>query len=168
MASLKASRAEAQLVESLVDTWRRYGGEIRRSLADGVPSDAQVRRWVAGIGRLDIGAFMRLSSGLWAAARRDGREAPSSADVRALYRRMRVSAMRDPIDLGALAVDGDDLRRAGIPAGPTLGMILRALLDTVIADPAMNSADVLLNEAQRQHELLAANSLVRRRDSQET
>ena len=41
-------------------------------------------------------------------------------------------------------------------------MILRALLEIVIADPTKNSADVLLNEAQRQHELLA------RRDTQET
>jgi hypothetical protein len=67
---------------------------------------------------------------------------------------MRMSALRDPIDIGALAVDGDDLRRAGIPAGRSLGMILRALLDIVIADPTKNSADFLLNEAQRQHELL--------------
>ena len=154
MISLKASRAEAQLVEGLVDKWRRYGGDIRRSLADGEPSDAQVRRWVAGIGRLDVGSFMRIASGLWAAARRDGREAPAAAEVRKLYRRMRMSALRDPIDIGALAVDGDDLRRAGIPAGRSLGMILRALLDIVIADPTKNSADFLLNEAQRQHELL--------------
>jgi tRNA nucleotidyltransferase (CCA-adding enzyme) len=167
MTSLKASRAEVQVVESLVDKWRRYGGEIRRALADGAPSDAQVRKWVAGIGRLDVGSFMRLASGLWASERQEDRDAPSAADVRRLHRRMRVSALRDPIDIGALALDGDDLRRAGIPAGPTLGMILRALLDIVIADPTKNSADVLLNEARRQHELIATNSLVRR-DSQET
>ena len=142
------------MVENLVDKWRRYGGEIRRSLAEGRPPDAQVRQWVAGIGRLEVGSFMRLASGLWAAARQERRDAPASADVRTLYRRMRVSALRDPIDIGALAVDGDDLRRAGIPAGRSLGMILRALLDIVIADPTKNSADFLLNEAQRQHELL--------------
>jgi len=162
MASLKGSRAEAQLVENMVDKWRRYGGDLRRSLAEGDPTDEQIRRWVAGIGRLDLGSFMRLAGGLWAAARRDGRDAPTAAEIRRLYRRMRLSAARDPIDIGALAVDGDDLRRAGIPAGRSLGMILRALLDIVIADPTKNSADFLLNEAQRQHELLA------RRDTQET
>ena len=162
MASLKASRAETQLVENLIDKWRRYGGEIRRSLAEGRPSDTQVRRWVAGIGRLDIGSFMRLASGLWAAARERDGEAPSAADVRNLYRRLRLSALRDPIDIGALAIDGDDLRRAGIPAGRSLGMILRALVDIVIADPTKNSADFLLNEAQRQQELLG------RRDTPET
>lgn len=167
MASLKSSRAEAQLVESLVDRWRRYGGEMRRSLAEGRPSDSQVRRWVAGIGRLDVGSFMRLADGLWAAARQDNRDAPSEFEVRSLYRRMRVSAGRDPIDIGALAVDGDDLRRAGIPAGRSLGMILRALLDIVITDPTKNSADFLLNEAQRQQELLVGNSTARP-DSEET
>jgi len=161
MASLKSSRVEAQLVESLVDKWRRYGGEIRRSLAEGPPSDSQVRKWVAAIGRLDVGAFMRLAAGLWAAARRDNKDAPSAAEVRRLYRRMRISAGRDPIDVGGLAIDGDDLRRAGIPAGRSLGMILRALLDIVIADPTRNSADFLLNEAQRQHELLVGNSAAR-------
>jgi tRNA nucleotidyltransferase (CCA-adding enzyme) len=60
------------------------------------------------------------------------------------------SALRDPIDLGALAVDGDDLRRAGIPAGPALGKILQALLAAVLEDPARNTADWLLQEAERQ------------------
>jgi tRNA nucleotidyltransferase (CCA-adding enzyme) len=166
MASLKASRAEAQLVETLVDKWRRYGGEMRRALERGDPPDAQIRQWVAGIGRLDVGSFMRLADGLWAAARRENRDAPSASAVRTLYRRMRVSAGRDPIDIGALAVDGDDLRRAGIPAGRSLGMILRALLDIVIADPTKNSADFLLNEAQRQYALLGNSTA--RPDSQET
>jgi len=167
MSSLKASRAEVQFVESAVDKWRRYGGEIRRAIAAGGPSDADVRRWVAGIGRLDVGSFARLAGALWAVAREERHAVPTAGDVRRLYRRMRVIAIRDPIDLGALAVDGDDLRRAGIPAGRSLGMILRALLDIVIADPTKNSVDFLLSEAQRQHELLTANAPARR-DSQET
>jgi hypothetical protein len=62
---------------------------------------------------------------------------------------MLASALRDPIDLGSLAVDGDDLRRAGIPPGPALGRILQALLESVVADPARNTTDWLLQEAQR-------------------
>ena len=60
-------------------------------------------------------------------------------------------SLRDPIDLGGLAVDGDDLRRAGIPAGPGLGKILQSLLDAVIDDPASNTPDWLLREAARLH-----------------
>jgi hypothetical protein len=61
------------------------------------------------------------------------------------------SAFRDPLDLGSLAVDGDDLRRAGIPPGKSLGKILQALLELVISDPTRNTADFLLLAAQREH-----------------
>jgi tRNA nucleotidyltransferase (CCA-adding enzyme) len=66
-----------------------------------------------------------------------------------MYRRMVRSAFHDAIDLGSLAIDGDDLRRAGIPAGPGLGKILQALLSAVIDDPSRNDADWLLQEAHR-------------------
>jgi hypothetical protein len=61
------------------------------------------------------------------------------------------SAFRDAIDLGSLAVDGDDLRRAGIPAGPGLGKILQSLLAAVLDEPSRNDADWLLQEAVRLH-----------------
>jgi hypothetical protein len=60
-------------------------------------------------------------------------------------------AFRDPIDLGSLAVDGDDLRRAGIPAGPGLGKILQALLAAVLESPDRNTPDWLMREANRLH-----------------
>jgi hypothetical protein len=59
------------------------------------------------------------------------------------------SAFRDAIDLGSLAVDGDDLRRAGIPAGPGLGKILQSLLAAVLDEPSRNDADGLLHAAVR-------------------
>src|SRR5262249_28819789 len=66
---LKASRVETNLVTSLIAQWRRHGDAIGAVLLDAQPpTDAQVRRWVAGIGRLSISAFMRLASGVWAAA----------------------------------------------------------------------------------------------------
>jgi hypothetical protein len=46
-------------------------------------------------------------------------------------------------------VDGDDLRRAGIPPGPQLGKILHALLDRVIRDPSLNTPSWLVEEAKR-------------------
>ena len=94
---------------------------------------------------------MRLASAMWAAARANGRPAPTTQAVRALHRRMLVVAFRDPLDLGSLAVDGDDLRRAGIPAGPELGKILRSLMTAVIDDPGRNTTDWLLQEAKRLH-----------------
>jgi len=116
-------------------------------LGRGVPSDAEVRRWVAGLGRLEVGAVMRLVSAKWAADRGAGLSAPEPAVVHALYRRMLRSAFRDPIDLASLAIDGDDLRSSGIKPGPVFGKILSGLLDQVIEEPSRNTRDWLLREA---------------------
>lgn len=150
LTDLRASRAEIQLVSSLVERWGAIGPALTTALsAPNPPSDAEVRAWVAGIGRLQIGSFMRLASGVWSAARAHGDEAPSTRAVYSAYRRMLMSAFRDPIDLGSLAIDGDDLRHAGIRPGPALGRILQALLVAVVADPSRNTTDWLLQEAQR-------------------
>ena len=96
----------------------------------------------------------RLVDAIWAARRTAGgsEPSPSVASVRRLYRRLLRSAWRDVVDLGGLAIDGDDLRRAGIPAGPRMGSILQTLLIAVIADPSQNATDWLLQEARRLHE----------------
>jgi hypothetical protein len=149
MTALRSSRLEIQSVRSLVERWCALGPEMTARMTGDVADDAAVRRWVAAIGRLQVGAFMRLANAVWHVARNGGRAAPSAAVVRSLHRRMLRSAFRDPIDLASLVVDGDDLRRAGIPPGPGLGKILQALLAAVIDDPARNTADWLLQEALR-------------------
>ena len=64
--------------------------------------------------------------------------------MRALYRRAVRAAYRDPIEAGDLAVDGDDLRAAGVPPGPLLGKILLCLLDRVLDDPRLNTRERLV------------------------
>jgi tRNA nucleotidyltransferase (CCA-adding enzyme) len=155
--SLRASRHETQTVTTLINRWQSHGGFMTEALVGGQPiSDARVRGWVAAIGRLQIGSFMRLADAVWHAARVHQPTAPAGRAVRALYRRMLAVASRDPIDLGSLVVDGDDLRRAGIPAGPGLGKILQALLAAVLEDPDRNTMDWLLHEAKRLHEQRAS------------
>jgi tRNA nucleotidyltransferase (CCA-adding enzyme) len=56
-------------------------------------------------------------------------------------------AYRDPIELADLGVDGEDIQREGIARGPTLGKILRALLEWVVEDPSRNTRDDLLHRA---------------------
>src|SRR4029078_11715658 len=80
-------------------------------------------------GRLHAGAFLRIASARWSVMRSAGLVAPTEAAVRSLHRRMRRSLFRDPIELADLAINGDDLRRAGIPAGPIYAKILHALLE---------------------------------------
>jgi tRNA nucleotidyltransferase (CCA-adding enzyme) len=150
MIALRSSKQELQLVSGVIGRWQRLGEEMTRKLtAASAPTDTDVRRWVAAIGRLQVGPVMRLAAAEWSVARDHGGVAPSDGAVRAVYRRMLRSAFRDALDLGALAVDGDDLRRAGIPSGPRLGKILQALLTAVIDDPSKNTTDWLLQEATR-------------------
>jgi hypothetical protein len=62
---------------------------------------------------------------------------------------MRRSLYHDPIEVADLRVGGDELRRAGIPAGPIYAKILHALLELVLADPARNTPEALLAEVPR-------------------
>ncbi|MDE3053068.1 MAG: CCA tRNA nucleotidyltransferase [Gemmatimonadota bacterium] len=151
LTALRCSRMEITWIQALVERWQRLGPPIAGALAASAPiDDAQVRRWVAGIGRLHLPGFFRLASARWAARREQGR-APGARDVRALYRRALRCAFRDPVDLRDLAIDGDDLRRAGIPAGPEMGRVLQALLDWVLDDPARNTPAVLGERAAALH-----------------
>ncbi|HEY4305723.1 MAG TPA: CCA tRNA nucleotidyltransferase [Gemmatimonadaceae bacterium] len=147
MVALRSSRIEIQTVQGLVERLHWFAPSVAEGLEAGPVSDAQVRRWVAKLGRLEVGAVTRLASARWSVDRDAGLAAPTAPQVQALYRRMLRSAFRDALDLGSLSVDGDDLRSNGIPAGPQLGKILFALLDEVIADPARNTRDWLLREA---------------------
>jgi tRNA nucleotidyltransferase (CCA-adding enzyme) len=61
---------------------------------------------------------------------------------------------KTPRGLKELAVNGDDLQRLGIPAGPRLGQILQMLLGHVLDDPAQNTRVRLLALAQAERDLL--------------
>lgn len=149
---LRASKHDIRTITEIVAAWEANGAAIGLAISGpSEPSDAEVRRWVAAVSRLGVGPFMRLASAVWSAERAGRRPAPAERAVRRLHRRMLMISLRDPIDLGGLAVDGDDLRRAGIPAGPGLGKILQSLLASVIEDPARNTPDWLLREAARLH-----------------
>ena len=44
-----------------------------------------------------------------------------------------------------LAVTGEDLKAAGVPAGPQMGKVLRMLLELVLDDPSLNTKEQLLS-----------------------
>jgi tRNA nucleotidyltransferase/poly(A) polymerase len=156
LTGLRASKQEIQQVGALVERYHTVGEAIAAKFAEGVaPSDADVRRWVAAIGRLNVPSFTRLLAAIWAASATTvpgTKTVPGTVAIRGLYRRLLRSAYNDAVDLGGLAVDGDDLRRAGMPAGPRMGSILQSLLAEVIADPSRNTTDWLLQEARRLHQ----------------
>jgi tRNA nucleotidyltransferase (CCA-adding enzyme) len=150
LTALRFSKSEVAAVEAVVDRWRAAGPSIERALLGGESiHDATIRRWVADIGRLEVPLVMRVAAALWAARGATGERVPVTGAARALYRRLLRSRFRDPVELSDLAIDGDDLRAAGIPPGRELGKILQALLDRVIRDPSLNTPGWLVEEAKR-------------------
>lgn len=148
LGDLRFSGAETRRIAAYARQWRLIGDALAEVVVRGRGfGDADLRRWVASIGRLDIPPFMRMALALWIGRHRD--VSRISPRTRSLYRRMLVSARRDPLAIADLAIDGDDLRIAGIPPGPMIGKILHALLDLVLEDPSRNSRDWLLRTAAR-------------------
>ena len=146
LSALRFSRHETNWATGLVERWHSLGAEMAEALTAKLPTDAQVRRWLASLGRMQAGAFLRVACARWSVMRTAGLFAPSAAAVRSLHRRMRRSMFRDPIEVADLQIGGDELRSAGIPAGPIYAKILRAVLEQVLEDPARNAPDALLAE----------------------
>lgn len=107
------------------------------------------------MGRTRVRSVLRLAAARFAAERAAGIAAPPAAAVRALYHSALQTAFRDPVEIGDLAIDGDDLRTAGIPPGPTLGRILARLLEDVLENPERNSRELLIARARELHQQLA-------------
>jgi len=140
-------------------TWAEAVGAVTLAAIGhgGGYSDADLRRRIARVGRLAVPAVARLLGARAVAEATaelnhpDGRTAevsPLDAEARraarALYRRALRIAWRDPLTIADLAVDGEDLRAAGVPAGRSIGDTLSALLEAVLDDPTANTRDALL------------------------
>ncbi|MDO8552444.1 MAG: HD domain-containing protein [bacterium] len=59
------------------------------------------------------------------------------------YMSMVDEAMRDPISVAMLKIDGSKIIKLGEPAGPRVGWILHALLEEVLDDPKKNTEEYL-------------------------
>jgi tRNA nucleotidyltransferase (CCA-adding enzyme) len=144
---LRFSNTDVRIMTALAERWLVLFGPMSEVLLRESPDDATIRRWAATTGRTQLGAFLRLAAARWAAMRAAALPAPGSGRVASSYRRAVRIAYRDPIELADLAVDGEDLLREAIARGPTLGKILRALLEWVVDDPARNTRDELMRRA---------------------
>src|SRR5688500_14225665 len=152
---LRFSKHEAQWMAMMGERWHALGSPIAESMLRGEPDAMSVRRWIAAIGRSQLGQFFRLTAARWAARRaiQGESQAPAARAVHSLYRRGLRAALTEPVDLRDLAIDGDDLRQVGIAPGPALGRILSSLLQLVLEDPRRNTRERLMDEARRLHRL---------------
>ena len=149
LTDLRLAKHQIAWAAALAEAWQTLGQAMAATLAERTPTDEEVRRWLARLGRLHAGAFLRVAAARWQAMRDADEPAPAAAAVRALHRRMRRSMYRDPLQIADLRIGGDELRGMGIPAGPIYAKILQALLDRVLEDPARNTPEALLAEVPR-------------------
>jgi tRNA nucleotidyltransferase (CCA-adding enzyme) len=137
LTDLRFSKQDTAWISTVVTRWRELGDDIGGAIMTGeTVTDSTLRGWVAGMGRLYVGAVMRLAAAVWEVRREAGKPYPDIKSVERVYRRMQRIAFRDPIELRDLAVDGDDLKGAGIAGGRELGQVLQALLRRVLEDPS--------------------------------
>ncbi len=138
--------ATALVCSACAPVLRRFKGsnaEIRRAEAiDRGPARPEAdsakaaRRWLASVGDA--------ASDLVTLAKWRGYE--EAGWIRQVAE---VIARGDATSRGALAVNGNDLRVAGVPAGPAIGMVLEQLLEAVLEEPARNTREQLLAIARR-------------------
>ncbi|HSA57297.1 MAG TPA: hypothetical protein VLE53_16415 [Gemmatimonadaceae bacterium] len=148
--ALRFSTRDIDWIAHAVACWRDLREPMGTALAThGGLRDADLRRWVARTRRTAFRDFYRVVAARWHAERAFARPVPRPGDVCRVYRRGIRVAYGQPIELADLAVDGEDLVAAGVPAGPRLGELLRALRDAVLEDPARNDRATLLALVER-------------------
>ena len=153
--ALRFPNDQVAWVSHLVQHVNALAPAISAALERELVDDASLRRWTARVGRTRLAATLRLCAAVWGAMRARQESAPSASAVRALYRRAIRIAYRDPVQISDLAIDGNDLQALGLKPGPRIREIQSALLERVLADPAINVRDTLLHHAR---ELVAAQS----------
>jgi poly(A) polymerase/tRNA nucleotidyltransferase (CCA-adding enzyme) len=103
-----------------------------------------VRRLIANVGKEHVWDLMDVR-----VCDRIGTGRPKENPYRLRkYRSMVEEAMRDPVSVGMLALDGKDImENLTISPGPAIGHILHALLEEVLENPSLNTKEELLKKA---------------------
>jgi putative nucleotidyltransferase with HDIG domain len=104
---------------------------------------AAVRRTIARVGTDSIEHLLYLR-----VCDRIGTGRPKAHPFRLRkYMSMIDEAMRDPVSVGMLKLDGHALMEMGEKPGPRIGWMLHSLLEEVLDDPARNTEEYLKNRA---------------------
>lgn len=104
-------------------------------------SDRAIRRFVSKVG---VDLIYKLLD-LRLSDNRGGKHPRGIRGVERLRMRIREElAKKPPFGPGDLAIDGHDLMGLGLPEGPVVGRLLRALVECVLDEPLYNDRDKLL------------------------
>ncbi len=112
-----------------------------------------VRRMVANVGKDKIWDLMNVRI-----CDRIGTGRPKENPYRLRkYKSMVEEALRDPISVGMLKIDGGQIiKTTKLEPGPKIGFILHALLEEVLEDPKLNTAEYLESRAKELSKLSEA------------
>ncbi|MCL2175535.1 MAG: HD domain-containing protein [Treponema sp.] len=110
-------------------------------------TDAAVRRFIARVGEENLENVYKLR--LCDVFGFSGKESKYPSLINLIDRVKKVLASEHAFTIKDLAVSGNDLMAINIPAGKTMGAILKELLETVLEDPEQNTREKLLEIAMR-------------------
>lgn len=138
MSNLKFSKDLTEKVVKLV-RWHMFFSDTEQI------SLSAVRRMIANVGKEHIWDLMNVRI-----CDRIGTGRPKEDPYRLRkYKAMVEEALRDPLTVGMLKVDGNSLIKGlGITPGPKIGLILHALLNEVLENPAQNTEEYLMQRAK--------------------
>jgi tRNA nucleotidyltransferase (CCA-adding enzyme) len=130
---LKFSRVTIEKVTKMV-RWHMFFSDT------GTITLSAVRRMIVNVGKDNIWDLMNLRI-----CDRIGTGRPKADPYRLRkYKSMVEEALRDPISVAMLKIDGKKIMEVGnIPAGPKIGLVLNALMEEVLEDPKLNTAEYL-------------------------
>jgi poly(A) polymerase/tRNA nucleotidyltransferase (CCA-adding enzyme) len=132
MERLKFPNKEIELVEKLVRNHMFFSDTELITLS-------AVRRIIAKVGVDNIWLLMNVRESDRVGMKK--KEAPYRLRK---YFAMIEEALRDPISVGQLKIDGEFMiKELGIKPGPRMGSILHALLEEVLEDPKKNTVEKL-------------------------
>jgi poly(A) polymerase/tRNA nucleotidyltransferase (CCA-adding enzyme) len=143
LSRLKYPRAEAERIENLV-RWHMFFSDPDEITL------AAVRRTIVRIGEDEIENLLNLR-----VCDRIGTGRPKEQPFRfRKYKAMVDEALRDPISVKLLKINGDKIMDiSGEKPGKKLGYVLHALLEEVLINPSLNTADYLEAKALELYKL---------------
>lgn len=132
MERLKFPRKDIELVEKLVRNHMFFSDTEKITLS-------AVRRIITKVGKENIWMLMNVRE-----ADRVGMKKKETPYRLRKYFAMIEEALRDPISVGQLKIDGNFMmKELGVKPGPRMGWILHALLEEVLDDPSKNTVEHL-------------------------
>lgn len=130
---LKFSRATIEKVTKLV-RWHMFFADTEAITL------SAVRRMIVNVGKENIWDLMNVRI-----CDRIGTGRPKADPYRLrMYKSMVEEALHDPVSVTMLNIDGKKIMDVGkIPAGPKVGLVLNSLMEEVLEDPKLNTAEYL-------------------------